>query len=579
MKKSLPMVQYISIVFFIIMLFYPKTMTYGQNPTPEEEYQSIINKVKKGEDIDTDYTKLRMLYAQTSQYQPESKERDDSILKMTQAWVDKRYDEAIQLGNQLLEEEYLNPFVHDLFAKIYKETGGGDAFFHMLMFINVITSIQGDGESYETAYQVISTWEEKGMMTFVQVTPVGQIFEPVAHNGHNYHVIRVKSDETGEESDLYFNIDIPFQKTQQTGPGVTTPEITPLPSTPTPALQPITTYTDPTGRFSINFPTGFSQVSSLSNFIQCTTPDNGTLYLIIADYANTMKAFYDEVVKRPGSLSGESQFQAGNLAGKIQVFTMPGSFQLLDGKTYVVLLVTYTGIEYGLVVVLPVESYQAAQGWLSTLVTAVQYQTAVSPAIPLPTVAPNPTQQISSSQKFIAPDGSFQVTLPSGTTKGGEWPNIAEYQTPSQGTLYILYGDVKGTLNLFRQDLVQKQGKILGQPVLFQTNEGVQGRMEISTMVGSFQAADGKDYISFLVSYERPEGALVIIVAKNLYTEAQGWISPLITDVTFQTAQPTPSPFLTPMPTPTTMVTPPTTPSVSATPTILPSETLPPLSG
>ena len=109
---------------------------------------------------------------------------------------------------------------------------------------------------------------------------------------------------------------------------------------------------------------------------------------------------------------------------------------------------------------------------------------------------------------------------------------------------------------------------MLSQPVLFQTNEGDQGSMEVSTMVGSFQTADGKDYISFLVSYEQPEGALVIIVPNNLYTEAQGWISPLITSVTFQAVQPTPSPFLTPVSTPTATVTPPP----------LPTETLPPLS-
>ena len=42
---------------------------------------------------------------------------------MAQAWFDKHNDEAIELGNQLLEGEYLNPFVHDLFAKIYKESG------------------------------------------------------------------------------------------------------------------------------------------------------------------------------------------------------------------------------------------------------------------------------------------------------------------------------------------------------------------------------------------------------------------------------------------------------------------------
>jgi hypothetical protein len=247
---------------------------------------------------------------------------------------------------------------------------------------------------------------------------------------------------------------------------------------------------------------------------------------------------------------------------------MSGSFQVLDGKSYAVLLVTYAGIDYGLVVVLPTESYSAAQNWLSALVTGVQYQSVTSPppAVVTPTVTP--TFPVTTSLEYTAPDGSFQVSLPAGSSKGGEWPNIVEYQTPSQGTLYILSGDTVGTLNLFRQDLTQKQGKMLSQPVLFQTNEGDQGSMEVSTMVGSFQTADGKDYISFLVSYERPEGALVIIVPNNLYTEAQGWISPLITSVTFQAVQPTPSPFLTPVSTPTATVTPPP----------LPTETLPPLS-
>jgi len=256
---------------------------------------------------------------------------------------------------------------------------------------------------------------------------------------------------------------------------------------------------------------------------------------------------------------------------------MSGSFQVLDGKSYAVLLVTYAGIDYGLVVVLPAESYSAAQNWLSALVTGVQYQPATSPPPVVLTPTVTPTFQVTNSLEYTVLDGLFQVLLPAGSSQGGKWPNIAEYQTPSQGTLYILSGDTAGTLNLFRQDLNQKQGKMLSQPVLFQTDEGVQGRMEINTMVGSFQAADGKDYISFLVSYERPEGALVIIVPNNLYTEAQGWISPLITDVTFQAIQPTPSPFLTSMPTATTMVTPPPSPSVSTT--TLPSETLPPLSG
>ena len=306
MKLSLKMTRVVIGILLSFVLIYPLEVAYSQNPTPDEEYQSIIEKIKKGEDRDTDYTKLRMLYTQTSWYQPESKERDENILKMTQAWVDKRYDEAVQLGNAMLEVDFLNPFVHDLFAKICKETGSGDMLFHLLIFISVTSSISesGDGKSFETAYKVISTWEEKGMMNLEMVTPVGQVFEPTLHDGHHYHVIRVKSDETGEESDLYFNIDIPYQKAQQTGP-VVTALVTTLPP-PTPAFQPITTYTDPSGQFSILFPAGFSLISSQPNLVQCITPNQGMLYIIISDYANTLKAFNDEIIKRPGSLSGSS---------------------------------------------------------------------------------------------------------------------------------------------------------------------------------------------------------------------------------------------------------------------------------
>ncbi len=552
MKWHFWVIQGVLFLLLMFFLIFPQEVIYGQNLSPDEEYQSIIEKVKKGEDEGVDYIKLRMLYTQTSWYQPESKERDENILKMTQAWIDKRYDEAIQIGNQLLETEYLNPFIHDLFTKIYKETGRGDAFFHMLMFIKIITSIKGDGKNYETAYEVISTWEEKAMMTFVLVSAVEQVINPILHDGHHYHMIKVKSDETGEESALYFNIDIPYQKAQQAGPVMTPPVVTSVPS-PTPSFQHITTYTDPTGQFSVTFPAGFSLIASQSNLIQCATPNNGMLYIVISDYANTMKAFSDEVMKRPGTFSGESQFQAGNVSGKIQLYTMSGSFQVLDGKNYAVLFVTYSGIEFGLVVVLPVESYSAAQGWLSTLITGVQYRS----VIPSPSTS-TLTLPISTPQEFVAPDGSFRVSLPSGNSKGGEWPNIFEFKTPSQGTLYILIGDAAATLNLFYQDLAKKQGIPQGQPVLFDAR-GVPGKMEIYTMVGSFQESDGKNYVSFLVTYDKSGCSLVIVVPREFYTDAQSWIAPLITGVTFTTA------------------TPPLTPTL--TPTPLPTETLPPLMG
>ena len=299
------------------------------------------------------------------------------------------------------------------------------------MFINIITSIPGDGKSYETAYQVISTWEEKSLMTFVQVTPADQdqVFEPNLHDGHYFHVIQVKADETGEISDLYFNIDIPYQKAQQTGPIMTTPVIIPPP--PTPALQPITTYTDPTGQFSIHFPAGFSLLASQTNLIQCMAPNNGNLYLIISDYANTMKAFSDEIIKRPGSLSGKP-VPGWKPIGKIQLYTMSGSFQVLDGKVMPfssspMLDRLWSGSGTS------TESYSAAQNWLSALVTGVQYQPTTSSPSAVVTPIVTPTFPVTTSLEYTAPDGSFQVSLPAGSSKGGSGQILLNTKLPAKG--------------------------------------------------------------------------------------------------------------------------------------------------
>jgi hypothetical protein len=62
-------------VLLLILVISPSKIASGQNLSPDQEYQSTIEKIKKGEDTETDYTKLRMLYTQTSFYQPESPER------------------------------------------------------------------------------------------------------------------------------------------------------------------------------------------------------------------------------------------------------------------------------------------------------------------------------------------------------------------------------------------------------------------------------------------------------------------------------------------------------------------------
>lgn len=190
-----------------------------------------------------------------------------------------------------------------------------------------------------------------------------------------------------------------------------------------------------------------------------------------------------------------------------------------------------------------------------------------TPTFP-PSVSPTPLPQVN---EFRDPQGRFTVRIPAGITKGREWPNIVEYDTPHGGKLYLLVSDLPQTMNLFFEDLKKKQGLLQGQPVVFQSH-GVFGTMEVYTMVGSFQESDGKNYVSFLVTYGHPEFTQVIIVPLEFYTQVQEWLTALVTDVEFNITLPSPTII-----TPTPLSTIPPFPSPSPLPTPTPSETLPPL--
>ena len=68
---------------------------------------------------------------------------------------------------------------------------------------------QGDGKSFETAFQVISVDEEYAVLVVFGLDRVEQRL--VTYNGNEFDVLTVRSRESGDEFQLFFNVDIPWK--------------------------------------------------------------------------------------------------------------------------------------------------------------------------------------------------------------------------------------------------------------------------------------------------------------------------------------------------------------------------------
>ncbi len=82
--------------------------------------------------------------------------------------------------------------------------------FHEFVLSGLIRSIlqSGDGQSPETAFVVINVREEYILMELLGLTMQKQ--SVLESGGHIYDRLEVVDSETGEERELYFNVDIPF---------------------------------------------------------------------------------------------------------------------------------------------------------------------------------------------------------------------------------------------------------------------------------------------------------------------------------------------------------------------------------
>ncbi len=153
-----------------------------------------------------------LYYGQTlsegySPYAGNSRDIADSIHSMINAG---RYAEAADLGARWLENNVSAISIYWLTGFAYMDARNmpkAEEFFYK--YEGFLTSIlaTGDGKGPESAYIVISTSEEYTLTEYLGLKVSGQVLSE--HDGHYFDILTVITP-SGEEKQVYFNIDKPF---------------------------------------------------------------------------------------------------------------------------------------------------------------------------------------------------------------------------------------------------------------------------------------------------------------------------------------------------------------------------------
>lgn len=188
---------------------------------PDLAYPILLERVKRS-DPNFDFTNLRWTYAQTTSYDPYTNAESELIDSMYDAYDNKDYELAVELANQMLDDNYLLPDPHFILLQAYEKLGDQqNADFHNYLLRGLISSISklGNGRSPETAFIVVQFEEEYFLLYLLGIQTGQQTFQEI--DGIPYDIFEGVDETTNENITIYFDITIPYQwlnKSIQQGP-------------------------------------------------------------------------------------------------------------------------------------------------------------------------------------------------------------------------------------------------------------------------------------------------------------------------------------------------------------------------
>ena len=203
---------------FLILLLLAVSVcaqTPQASPTPAEKskYDLLLEKVKQ-KDPSVNFKELRFAFYESPHYNPYAPMM--TYRPLNAALNQKNYEEVLKIAESVLAKNFVEVNAHMAAQIAYQETGNVErAQFHKFMADGLLNSIKStvDGKSVATAFEVISINEEYGLIRSLGLRPINQAL--VMEKGHRYDAITVIDPQTNQQSQLYFNIDKPFNWTDR----------------------------------------------------------------------------------------------------------------------------------------------------------------------------------------------------------------------------------------------------------------------------------------------------------------------------------------------------------------------------
>src|SRR3972149_11080329 len=180
------------------------------------DYRELLLSAMQNPEV-ADFRALRLAYAESPGYDPYDPPADVEE-SVSRALTEGDVEGAVQAIRRELEPDSLDIVTHSMAALAYKRTGDdANAAFHMTFANGLVRSIldSGDGLSFSTAFVVIDVGEEYAVLQLLGLEPVSQSLK--ADGEHQFDVVECVNPETGENLEIFFNVDIPMRYLQSRG--------------------------------------------------------------------------------------------------------------------------------------------------------------------------------------------------------------------------------------------------------------------------------------------------------------------------------------------------------------------------
>lgn len=176
-----------------------------------DDFAALKARVIEG-DASVDFRALRMAFAATPAYQPNTGASLQFRHRVQVALEAEKFEDALKISNDWLAQEFINPFAH-LGAHRAQDALGhaAEADFHQRIVDRLYDSIcrGGEGRSVESPCPVISIDEEHFYLARHQFV-MGSNYGATCHDEIPCNVYEVHEPGTDLLHDIYFDISLPF---------------------------------------------------------------------------------------------------------------------------------------------------------------------------------------------------------------------------------------------------------------------------------------------------------------------------------------------------------------------------------